>query len=88
LARRIGSELGRLNTVGTKESIAGRLTDRELEVLRLVALGRSNGEIASELYISRKTASVHVSNVLAKLQVSTRGAAAALAHRNQLFDLT
>jgi DNA-binding CsgD family transcriptional regulator/tetratricopeptide (TPR) repeat protein len=84
-ARRIGSELGRPPTT---DGIAGRLTDREREVLRLVALGQSNGEIAAELYISRKTASVHVSNILAKLQVSTRGAAAALAHRNQLFDFT
>ena len=65
----------------------GRLTDRESEVLRLVALGRSNIEIAAELYISRKTASVHVSNILAKLQVRSRGEAAAVAHRAQLFDL-
>jgi DNA-binding CsgD family transcriptional regulator len=88
LARRVGCEVGRQATAGPKEGIAARLTDREFEVLRLVALGKSNGEIASELYISRKTASVHVSNILAKLQVPTRGAAAALAHRNQLFDLT
>ena len=53
-----------------------------------MALGKSNGEIASELYISRKTASVHVSNILLKLQVPSRGVAAALAHRSQIFDLT
>ena len=44
------------------------LTPRELEVLRLVADGRSNREIAGELFISAKTASVHVSNILAKLR--------------------
>ncbi|MGZ4305192.1 MAG: helix-turn-helix transcriptional regulator [Solirubrobacteraceae bacterium] len=57
------------------------LTTRELEVLRLVAEGRSNGEIAEQLFISRKTASVHVSNILAKLGVTTRVQAAAVAHR-------
>jgi DNA-binding NarL/FixJ family response regulator len=61
-----------------------RLTARELEVLRLVADGHSNGEIAERLFISRKTASVHVSNILAKLGVTTRGQAAAVAHRRGL----
>ena len=62
------------------------LTAREFEVLRLVAAGRSNREIAGELFISAKTASVHVSNILAKLGVTTRGEAAATAHRLRLFD--
>ncbi|MBO0788973.1 MAG: helix-turn-helix transcriptional regulator [Actinobacteria bacterium] len=61
------------------------LTAREFEVLRLVAAGRSNPEIAAELFISAKTASVHVSNILAKLGVSSRGEAAAAAHRLHLF---
>jgi DNA-binding NarL/FixJ family response regulator len=60
----------------------GELTAREREVLELVADGRSNGQIADALFISRKTASVHVSNILAKLGVSTRGEAAAVAYRN------
>jgi DNA-binding NarL/FixJ family response regulator len=60
------------------------LTAREREVLLLVADGRSNGQIADELVISRKTASVHVSNILAKLGVATRVEAAALAHRRGL----
>jgi DNA-binding NarL/FixJ family response regulator len=51
------------------------------EVLALVAEGHSNGQIATSLYISPKTASVHVSNILAKLDVSTRTEAATLAHR-------
>lgn len=61
------------------------LTRREEDVLRLVAAGRSNRLIAEELYISPKTASVHVSNILAKLGVSGRGEAAAMAHRLRLF---
>ncbi|WP_274562257.1 ATP-binding protein [Streptomyces spiramyceticus] len=61
------------------------LTPREQDVLRLVAAGRSNRQIAEELYISPKTASVHVSNILAKLGVSGRGEAAAVAHRLRLF---
>ena len=62
------------------------LTARESEVLRLVAAGRSNPEIAAELFISAKTASVHVSNILAKLGVSSRGEAAAAAYQLRLFD--
>ncbi len=64
-----------------EESPVAGLTPRELEVLQLVAAGRSNGEIATALFISTKTASVHVSNILAKLGVSGRGEAAAVAHR-------
>ncbi len=62
-----------------------RLTGREREVLRLVADGRTNRQIAEELFISPKTASVHVSHILAKLGVSGRGEAAAVAHRLALF---
>lgn len=60
------------------------LTPREREVLALVAEGRSNRQIAERLFISPKTASVHVSNILAKLSVTGRGEAAALAHRLRL----
>jgi len=58
-----------------------RLTRREREVLDLLAEGATNRVIAQTLFISEKTASVHVSNVLAKLGVQNRGAAAALARR-------
>jgi DNA-binding CsgD family transcriptional regulator len=75
-------------------SVAGRpqapsrfgLTERELEVLRLVADGRTNRDIARELFISPKTASVHVSNILGKLGVATRTEAAALTHRLHLVE--
>jgi len=81
LARR-----GRVN-VGV-EGVAGdgsfdrlRLTDREREVLALVAKGRTNRQVAEALFISAKTASVHVSNILTKLGVANRGEAAAEARR-------
>ncbi|TQS40671.1 helix-turn-helix transcriptional regulator [Cryptosporangium phraense] len=62
-----------------------KLTDREREVLGLVAEGRSNGQIAGVLYISPKTASVHVSNILAKLGVGSRTEATTMAHRHGLL---
>jgi len=57
------------------------LTDRERDVLGLLVEARTNRQIASQLYISEKTVSVHVSNILAKLSVRSRGEAAALARR-------
>jgi len=62
------------------------LTDREVEVLRQVTDGRSNRQIGERLFISPKTVSVHVSSILAKLGVASRGEAAATAHRLRLFD--
>jgi predicted ATPase/DNA-binding CsgD family transcriptional regulator len=67
----------------TGTPLAG-LTGRELEVLRLLAAGHSNKEIGTELFISPKTASVHVSNILAKLNAASRTEAAAIAHRDGL----
>jgi DNA-binding NarL/FixJ family response regulator len=64
--------------------VIGSLTDREREVLRLLARGRSNREIGAELFITTKTASVHVSNILAKLGAASRTEAAAIAHREGL----
>jgi DNA-binding CsgD family transcriptional regulator/tetratricopeptide (TPR) repeat protein len=61
------------------------LTDRELTVLRLLAAGRTNPQIGAELYISASTASVHVSNILRKLGVSSRVQAAAVAERAGLL---
>jgi len=61
------------------------LTGRELTVLRLVAAGRTNPQIGAELYISASTASVHVSNILRKLGVSSRVQAAAVAVRAGLL---
>ncbi len=61
------------------------LTAREQDVLRLLALGRSNRQIGEELFISGKTASVHVSNILAKLGAASRGEAVAVAYREGLI---
>jgi DNA-binding NarL/FixJ family response regulator len=66
----------------TIENPAG-LTKREMEVLELVSAGLSNASISEELFISEKTAGHHVSSVLAKLGVSSRGQAAALAIANR-----
>ncbi len=60
------------------------LSRREIEVLRLLVEGRSNGEIADALYISVRTVRSHVSNILAKLEVRTRAAAVAVALRTGL----
>jgi DNA-binding CsgD family transcriptional regulator len=62
------------------------LTPREREVLGLVALGRTNRQIADELFISENTAGVHVSNILGKLEVTGRGEAAAIAYRLGLVE--
>ncbi|GIE51150.1 helix-turn-helix transcriptional regulator [Actinoplanes nipponensis] len=82
LARRIGLRSAAHPAATGTET----LTDREREVLRLVAEGRSNSGIARQLYISPKTASVHVSRIIAKLKVASRGEAAAVAHRLGLLD--
>jgi DNA-binding CsgD family transcriptional regulator/tetratricopeptide (TPR) repeat protein len=63
------------------------LTPRERAVLRLLGEGHTNKTIADELCITEKTASVHVSNLLRKLSVGTRGKAAAVAYRLGLIDL-
>ncbi|MFD6178360.1 MULTISPECIES: helix-turn-helix transcriptional regulator [unclassified Isoptericola] len=63
------------------------LTEREEEVLTLVAQGLSNRQIGERLYISTKTVSVHVSNLLAKLGVSGRAEAVAVAHRRGLLSV-
>jgi DNA-binding NarL/FixJ family response regulator len=89
LARRARLQLA---SQGSSQDVGGAavpfgLTAREQEVLGLVAAGRSNREIAAELFISPRTASVHVSNILSKLSVTSRGEAAAAAHRLHLLDL-
>jgi DNA-binding CsgD family transcriptional regulator len=87
LRERIGS-LARRARLGLPSGPVGEqatgvlgLTARETEVLRLVAAGRSNRDIAAALFISAKTASVHVSNILAKLNAGSRTEAAAIAHQ-------
>lgn len=95
-ARREGTELGARLLVRWCDELRptstappprpGGLTTREVEVLRLVAEGRSNSQVGQVLVISTKTASVHVSNIIAKLGVSSRGEAAAWAHAHGVID--
>jgi DNA-binding NarL/FixJ family response regulator len=63
---------------------AGGLTAREVQVLRLVAAGRTNRAIAAHLFISEKTVARHVSNIFVKLGLSSRSAATAYAYEHQL----
>jgi DNA-binding CsgD family transcriptional regulator len=91
-ARDVFAELGAHPDVARVDSLAGPATDagahaltpRELQVLRLVAAGRSNREIAAELVISEHTVARHVQNIFAKLGVSSRSAATAFAFAHAL----
>ncbi len=71
---------------GEGAAASERLTARELDVLELLAAGRSNREIAAELVLSEKTVKTHVSNILAKLHLPDRTQAALYAVRERLFD--
>ncbi len=91
--REAQSEAQRLGAVPLTRQIERRLTvarpvldltPRETEVLRLVSAGRSNRQIGEALFISAKTAGVHVSNILAKLGAASRTEAVAIAHRHGL----
>jgi DNA-binding CsgD family transcriptional regulator len=89
-ARRVFEKLGaapdlaRLRGLSAESSRAHGLTSRELDVLRLVAAGKSNGEIASTLFLSERTVERHVSSILRKLDVRSRSAATAHAFRHAL----
>lgn len=94
-ATRLGAKalLVELRELGSKRApdqpkgsrVSEPLTPREQEILAIVAQGRSNNEIARQLFISAKTVSVHVSNILAKLDASGRTEAAALARKQGLL---
>ena len=88
-ARRTFAELGAaavgdVDLATGRASTPGGLTSRELEVLRLVASGQSNHDIASTLFLSEKTVARHISNIFAKIDVHSRTAAAAYAFENHL----
>ncbi|MFF5291194.1 helix-turn-helix transcriptional regulator [Paractinoplanes globisporus] len=85
LADRARLDLGAADAIPpTEPERPFRLTDRELQVLALLKEGRRNREIARTLFISESTASVHVSNILGKLNAANRVEAAAIAHRLHL----
>ena len=77
------TDLARVRPSGSERSAAG-LTSRELQVLRLVATGRTNRAIAAELRLSEKTVARHISNIFNKLNVSSRAAATAYAFEHGL----
>ncbi|HET9970215.1 MAG TPA: helix-turn-helix transcriptional regulator [Streptosporangiaceae bacterium] len=92
-ARRVFSELGAAPDVARVEGISGAagglavggLTAREAQVLGLVAAGKTNRAIASELMLSEKTVARHVSNIFTKLGVASRSAATAYAYKHKLI---
>ena len=76
-----------MQEVSGERAAPGGLTDRELEVLRLIARGLPNKQIAAELVVSEKTVKTHVSNILAKLHLADRTQAALYAVREGLAHL-
>jgi DNA-binding CsgD family transcriptional regulator len=78
-------ELTRIDALSRRPAVPGGLTPRELEVLRLVAAGKSNQAIAAELFLSEKTVARHLSNMFVKLNVTSRTAAAAYAFDHGLL---
>jgi ATP/maltotriose-dependent transcriptional regulator MalT len=92
-ARAVFAQLGAVPDLARVDSLTQRqpsgtlqrLTPRELQVLRLVATGKTNKAIATELFVSAKTVDRHVSNIFAKLHVSSRAAATAYAYEHKLI---
>jgi len=88
IAARVMKEFARVqNERKTDMEVFADLTDREREILKLVANAKSNKEIAEELFISEKTVKNHISNILFKLQANDRTEAAIYAARHGLVDL-
>ena len=86
--RRLGAEPDRQSTQALlagpgRERPAG-LTEREVELLALLATGKTNREIGAQLFISEKTVARHISNIFNKLGVSSRAAATAYALKHDL----
>jgi DNA-binding NarL/FixJ family response regulator len=92
-ARDVFARLGAAPDLARVDALAGRrasrrrhgLTERELQVLRLVAAGETNRAIAAELVLSQRTVDRHVSNIFAKLGVSSRAAATAYAYEHRVI---
>jgi len=80
LMRDIQSQVG-------QESLVSTLTEREIEILQQVALGKTNQEIADELFLSERTVRTHITNILAKLRLSNRTQAALYALREGIAHM-
>ena len=87
MAVKLIDEFKQMSKPEREQGPALRLTERELEVLRLVARGMNNREIAKDLYISENTVKNHVRNILEKLQLHSRMEAVMYAVREKLLDL-
>ncbi len=88
MATKLLEEFKTISRAGTKPDVAiPKLTDRELEVLSLVARGLNNREIAKDLFISENTVKNHVRNILEKLQLHSRMEAVMYAVREKLLDI-
>jgi DNA-binding NarL/FixJ family response regulator len=79
---------GRIRTVPGKNLLLEQLTDREMQVLELVAAGRRNREIAATLKVSVKTVEFHLSNILGKLGAQSRTEAVVRAWQTGMLQLT
>ena len=88
LQRAVAATMSEARLAGPATVGDGVLTAREREVLALVAEGLTNREIGKRLFISEKTASVHLSNLMAKLNVSSRTEAVTVAHRRGLLEIS
>jgi DNA-binding NarL/FixJ family response regulator len=87
IAARVLAEFNRINTARLANmALFSELTDREIEVLKEIATGKRNREIAETLFISEKTVKNHISNILFKLQVNDRTEAAMMAARGGLVS--
>ena len=87
MAVKLIDEFKQMSKPEREQGPALRLTERELEVLRLVAKGLNNREVAKELFISENTVKNHVRNILEKLQLHSRMEAVMYAMREKLLDL-
>ena len=87
MAAKLLEEFKQISDARPEETLGPRLTSRELEVLRQVARGLNNRQIATELYISENTVKNHVRNILEKLQLHSRLEAVMYAVRQKLLDV-
>jgi DNA-binding NarL/FixJ family response regulator len=86
LEQRIASPVGIPETL-KREGLAAQLTEREIDILRLVAEGKSNGQIGRRLFVTEQTVKFHLTNIYRKIGVANRTEAALFARRQGLLEL-